>query len=270
MSALGISLAAILLYLAAALRIGISIFHNSAAKRRAKLQAIGIGLIALSLHGIILYQTILTGRGVNLGVFNAASLVTWLIASFILAGALVKPVENLAIVLLPLAALSLGLELMFPSPRLLPDSAPMGLRIHIMLSIIAYSLLAIATLQALALAIEDHLLHAHRPLGVMHALPPLQTLERSMFQIIAFGFFLLSLSLISGFMFLKDIFAQHLVHKTVLSITAWLVFAILLWGRHRFGWRGRKAIRYALGGFISLMLAYFGSKVVLELILHRI
>jgi ABC-type uncharacterized transport system permease subunit len=270
MSTLGISLAAILLYLAAALRIGISVFHNSARRRSAKRQAIGIGLIALSLHGIILYQTILTGSGVNLGVFNAASLITWLIASLVLAAAFIKPIENLAIVLLPLAALALGSELMFSSSRLLPDSAPLGLRLHIMLSIFAYSLLAIAALQALALAIEDHLLHKHRPLGAMRALPPLQALERSMFQIIALGFFLLSLSLISGFMFLEDIFAQHLVHKTVLSITAWLVFAILLWGRHRFGWRGRKAIRYALGGFISLMLAYFGTKVVLELILHRI
>jgi ABC-type uncharacterized transport system permease subunit len=104
----------------------------------------------------------------------------------------------------------------------------------------------------------------------MRILPPLQTLEFSMFQIIAFGFFLLSLGLISGLMFLKDMFAQHLVHKTVLSIIAWLVFAILLWGRHRFGWRGRTAIRYTLSGFGSLMLAYFGSKLVLELILHRV
>ncbi len=270
MNTLGISLAAILLYLAAALRIGISLLHNTADEHTAKLQMLGIGLVAISLHGIILFQAIITGTGLNLGIFNAASLVTWLIASFILAASLIKPLENLAIVLLPLAALTLGLELLFPSPRLLPEDAPMGLRIHIMLSILAYSLLAIAALQALALAIEDHLLHARRPLRAMRVLPPLQTLEGSMFQIIAFGFFLLSLGLISGLMFLKDIFAQHLVHKTVLSIIAWLVFAILLWGRHRFGWRGRTAIRYALSGFSLLMLAYFGSKAVLELILDRI
>jgi ABC-type uncharacterized transport system permease subunit len=139
-----------------------------------------------------------------------------------------------------------------------------------MLSLLAYSLLAIAALQALALALEDRLLRQRRPLRMMRILPPLQTLEFSMFQIIAFGFFLLSLGLISGLMFLKDMFAQHLVHKTVLSIIAWLVFAILLWGRYRFGWRGRTAIRYTLSGFGSLMLAYFGSKLVLELILHRV
>ncbi|MGH8472324.1 MAG: cytochrome C assembly family protein, partial [Gammaproteobacteria bacterium] len=101
-------------------------------------------------------------------------------------------------------------------------------------------------------------------------LPPLQTLEGLMFQHIGAGFFLLSLSLMSGMMFLNDIFAQHLVHKTVLSLVAWLVFAVLLFGRWRYGWRGRTAIRCTLGGFASLMLAYFGSKVVLELILHRV
>jgi len=80
---------------------------------------------------------------------------------------------------------------------------------------------------------------------------------------------MLSLALLSGIIFLKDIFAQHLAHKTILSIVAWLVFAVLLWGRQRYGWRGRIAIRYTLSGFILLMLAYFGTKLVFELVLHR-
>ena len=86
---------------------------------------------------------------------------------------------------------------------------------------------------------------------------------------IGVGFILLSVSLITGFIYLEDMFAQHLVHKTVLSIVAWIAFAVLLWGRYRFGWRGRKAIRWTLVGFAVLMLAYFGSKAVIELILHR-
>jgi ABC-type uncharacterized transport system permease subunit len=86
---------------------------------------------------------------------------------------------------------------------------------------------------------------------------------------IGVGFILLSLALVSGALFVQDLFAQHLVHKTVLSIVAWVVFAILLWGRQRFGWRGRTAIRWTLSGFFSLMLAYFGSKWVLEVVLGR-
>jgi ABC-type uncharacterized transport system permease subunit len=90
-----------------------------------------------------------------------------------------------------------------------------------------------------------------------------------LFQMIAIGFVLLSLALLSGLLFLEDIFTQHLVHKTVLSSIAWAVFGILLWGRWRFGWRGRTAIRWTLSGFATLALAYFGSKLVLELLLKR-
>ena len=94
-------------------------------------------------------------------------------------------------------------------------------------------------------------------------------MEQLLFQLIGTGFVLLSAGLLTGIVFLEDVFAQHLVHKTVLSIAAWSIFGILLWGRWRFGWRGRKAIRWTLSGFGVLILAYFGSKLVLELILDR-
>jgi ABC-type uncharacterized transport system permease subunit len=94
-------------------------------------------------------------------------------------------------------------------------------------------------------------------------------MEFLLFQLIGAGFVLLSISLVSGFLFLENMFAQHLAHKTVLAILAWMVFAVLLIGRLRHGWRGQTAIRWTLGGFLSLMLAYFGSKMVLEWILDR-
>jgi ABC-type uncharacterized transport system permease subunit len=87
--------------------------------------------------------------------------------------------------------------------------------------------------------------------------------------VIAAGFVLLTLTLLSGVLFVDDLFAQHLVHKTVLSIAAWIVFGILLFGRWRWGWRGRRAVRLTLAGMAILLLAFFGSKFVLEVILHR-
>ena len=93
-------------------------------------------------------------------------------------------------------------------------------------------------------------------------------METLLFQFLGFGFVCLSASLLSGFFYLEDIFAQHLVHKTVLSIVAWLTLGILLYGRLRFGWRGKIAIRWTLSSFIFLMLAFFGSKLVLEFILQ--
>jgi ABC-type uncharacterized transport system permease subunit len=94
-------------------------------------------------------------------------------------------------------------------------------------------------------------------------------MEALLFQMISTGVIFLTVSLLSGFIFIDDLFAQHLVHKTVLSILAWLIFSALLFGRMRYGWRGQTAIQWTLIGFTSLLLAYFGSKMVLELILNR-
>jgi ABC-type uncharacterized transport system permease subunit len=94
-------------------------------------------------------------------------------------------------------------------------------------------------------------------------------MESMLFEVIWFGLILLTFSILSGIVFLEDIFAQHLVHKTALSIAAWLMFTVLLWGHHQLGWRSKTAVRWTLGGFAILMLGYFGSKLVLELILHR-
>ncbi len=94
-------------------------------------------------------------------------------------------------------------------------------------------------------------------------------MEQFLFQLITAGVILLTLSLMTGFLYVEDLFAQHLVHKTVLSLAAWLVFSILLWGRWRFGWRGRKAIRWTMAGFAVLLLAYLGTKFVIEFVIAR-
>ena len=95
-------------------------------------------------------------------------------------------------------------------------------------------------------------------------LPPLDALEKVMFRLIGAGFALLTLSLLTGFVFVTNLFAQRLLQKTVLSLIAWLLFGVLLIGRIRFGWRGRSAVRWTLTGFGVLAAAYFGSKFVLE------
>ena len=121
---------------------------------------------------------------------------------------------------------------------------------------------------ALLLLLQDHHLKHKHPSGLIRNFPPLQTMESLLFGFLWAGWLLLSLSLLSGWLFFEDLFAQHLVHKTVLSCIAWVVFAVLLAGRHQLGWRGHKAIRWTLAGFCLLMLAYFGSKLVREFILH--
>lgn len=232
-------------------------------------QVIALGMAAAALHAIELQANLFTWHGLNLGFFNAFSLFSWIIALLVLAVALRKPIENLGIMVFPIAAASIALEMLFPSQYLLLEKAPPGLQAHILISVLAYSLLSIAAVQAILLWVQDRQLRSKHPGGFIRALPPLQTMETLLFQMIGMGFALQSLSLLSGAIFLENMFAQHLAHKTILSIIAWLVFAVLLWGRWRFGWRGRTAIRWTLSGAVALMLAYFGSKLVLELVLHR-
>ena len=218
---------------------------------------------------MLLYQNVISATGINLGFFSAASLSAWTILTLLLVSCLSKPVENLGIALFPIAALAAWLESRYPSAYVLGQSASWGLRIHVLVSMLAYSLLSLASVQAVLLAIQDHHLHGRHPGGFIRALPPLQTMESLLFEMIGAGFALLTASLFSGFLFLEDMFAQHMVHKTVLSVVGWFVFGTLLLGRFRSGWRGRTAIIWTLSGFVVLMLAYFGSKAVLELILQR-
>jgi len=256
-------------YATATFAIGARLFAARESWRPPRLVGIAVGLVGSLLHGFILYHGVLTPMGINLGFFTAASLVSWSAVLILLVSSLTKPVENLGLVLLPMAAIAVMLELRFSTHHLLGEPADWALGIHVLVSLFAYSLLTLASVQAILLAIQDHHLHGRHPGGFVRALPPLQTMEALLFELIGVGFFLLSLALVSGFAFLEDMFAQHLVHKTLLSVLSWLVFAALLWGRFRFGWRGRTAIRGTLMGFAFLMLAYFGSKMVLELILHR-
>ena len=258
-----------LLYLAATVTLGVRLVSDRVALRMPRALSAGLVLLAACLHSVVLYHGVVTDEGLNLGFFNALSLVTWVVVVFLLLAALSNPVENLGLVALPAAAVAIILALSYPSAHFRPEEAGFGLTAHIVLAIVAYSLFAIAAVQALLLAFQDRQLRRKHFGGIMRALPPLQTMENLLFQVIGLGFFLLSLAIVSGMMFLQDMFAQHVVHKTVLSIAAWIIFAVLLWGRWRFGWRGRVAIRWSLGGFVALMLAYFGSKLVLELILQR-
>jgi ABC-type uncharacterized transport system permease subunit len=264
-----IGIFAICLYIVSGLLLATRLWRGVESTPAAKTGILTLGLGAVILHAALLYTGILTQGGLNLGIFNAASLIGWLMALLLLLAATRQPVENLGIVLLPLAALTLGLDRLFTSPHLVHTPNPWELDAHILISVLAYSLLSIAALQAILLAIQDHHLRNRHPGGFIRVLPPLQTMEKLLFRMIGIGFVMLSLALLSGIIFLKDIFAQHLAHKTILSIIAWLVFAVLLWGRQRYGWRGRIAIRYTLSGFILLMLAYFGTKLVFELVLHR-
>ena len=261
---------AILLYLISASLLGARIYSSTEIFKKSRTISLLLGASALILHAHLLYQSIILANGLDFGLFNVVSLIGWLVALIVMLTSFYRPLENLLLLLFPIAALSILLELLITDTRILSDSLSTGLRIHILLSICAYSLLMISAVQAIMLAVQERLIKTKRVAKIMNTLPPLQVMEELLVQIIVIGFFTLSLSLASGMMFIDDLFAQHLVHKTVLSMLAWVIYCILLWGRWASGWRGKRIVRWTLGGFTAILLAYIGSKFVLEVILQRV
>ena len=226
----------------------------------------------LGLSGHLFYIGLLFSQAnrFNFSILSTASLVASLVVLLLLLASLSKPVANLGLAIFPLAALMLGLDISIPEKFRSLQTYNWEMGTHILSSVIAFSLLTIAALQAILLAIQDAQLKNHQPNKFLLRLPALQTMEALLFQMITLGVIFLTLSLTSGMLFIDDLFAQHLVHKTVLSLVAWLIFTALLIGRWRYGWRGKIAIHWTIAGFVLLLLAYFGSKFVLEIILKRI
>lgn len=220
-------------------------------------------------HLLFLNAIIHQNNEVNLGLVNIVCLIGWLAAALTLLSSTSRPVIKLCLFAFPVAALSVLLCLIFPSHSQVLHALDSTTLIHIFLSIIAFSVLTIAAGQSIFIAILDYRLKHKLSQPNYLKLPPLQTLEASLFEIISLGVILLSCSILSGLFFLENMFAQHVVHKTILSIIAWFVFTTLLIGKASLGWRGSMAIKMALSGYALLFVAYLGSKFVLEIMLNR-
>jgi ABC-type uncharacterized transport system permease subunit len=235
-----------------------------------KAGTLAFAYLAAVLHAYSLSDMCDWAGQVNFSFMSVSSLAALLIVIVLLLAALFRPIDKLGLVIFPLAGLILLIRALAPEASHPLKTHAWQMNVHILTSMLAYSFLNIAALQAVLVAYQDWQLHTHHGSGrFARSLPPLQTMEKLLFQLMGVGFLLLTVSLVTGFIFIDDLFAQHLAHKTVLSIMAWLVFGTLMAGRSISGWRGKLAIQLTLAGFVSLMLAYFGSKIVLEWILHR-
>ena len=274
MSIFILSIAAIALYTIAAVSLFLSLRsaqHGNAVRPEATFKhrrsvTLGLASLAMLMHAWVTFDQVGWPAQMNLPFFTALAVVGLCIVLLQLALCLSQPADYLGLAVYPLAATSVFTSQLssYQQPTLDPN-----IQIHVLLSILAYAILFLAAAQAVLVAVQRHYLSHHKPGGFIRALPAFDRTEGLLFSLLGAGFAMLSLSLISGFFFLEDMLAQHLVHKTALSCIAWAVFGALLLGRWRFGWRGRAAIRWTLGGYVLLLLAYFGTKLVLELILKR-
>jgi ABC-type uncharacterized transport system permease subunit len=228
-------------------------------------------LIPLAMHGYLLVQGIFSGGDFDLGVLNALSAIVWLTLLVYWVARFFYPIGGLQTIVLPVAAVVVLLPELFHTDHVLTNTGLFAFKAHVAAAMLAYSLFTIAMLHAVLISqVEKRLHHATLP-RVLRSLPPLMTMETLLFRMIGIGFVLLTLTLASGMVFSEEIFGKpwQFNHKVLFGFVSWGVFAVLLWGHRFYGWRGRVAVHWTVGGFVLLVLAYLGSRFVLEVLLHR-
>jgi ABC-type uncharacterized transport system permease subunit len=228
--------------------------------------------VALAVHAAVIGRAIFTPTGLDLSFVHALSLVAGLAVLVAWLSGALRILPGVATMILPVAALCALLPALSSTPHRFAYADAPWAAAHISVALIAYALFVVAALQAIVLTRLEKRLHRGSPeAATAGATPPLLTLERYLFRLIGIGFVLLTVTLASGIVFSETLFGKPvtLTHKNVFSVAGWAAFAVLLFGRWRYGWRGRTALKWILGGTLLLVLGYLGSKFVLEVLLHR-
>lgn len=257
--------AAIIAYVLAALWQARDLTKQSGHSRSAPAM---LALLAATLHALVHLISWRTS-GIDLHFFAALSLIGLGTAALTAMLSLTRPIGALGVTSYPIAAIMLALHHYLSTSTRIASALEWQIQLHAGLALLAYAALSLAALLAISLWLQERALRQRRFGTLLHVFPPLTLVETLMFRLIFAGFALLTLALMTGAVFVENLFSQHLVHKTVLSLLAWGVFGALLFGRVRYGWRGRRAVRLTLTAMILLGMAFFGSKFVLELVLAR-
>ncbi|MFQ3229864.1 inner membrane protein YpjD [Reinekea sp.] len=225
-------------------------------------------IIGLSAHSAALLSEMYFEGMLSFSLLNALSICVWMIIAVVVVSSSSKPLQNLFPFFMPFGAVLLLIGLFTPQPLLL-KSYSSGMVIHIFLALLAYSVMVIATVQALLVSFQNRRLHNHQLKNrLSELLPPLQTMERLLFEWVLVGFLLLTLAILTGALYVENFFAQHLLHKTVLTIVSWGFFLYVLVAHYFLGVRGTRASRLIYVGFSFLIVAFVGSKFVLEYLLQ--
>ncbi|ORU93616.1 MAG: ABC transporter permease [Cycloclasticus sp. symbiont of Poecilosclerida sp. N] len=262
-----LSIITALLYAGSACLVAVNIISNTPIQKQ-RLFVLLTAFSSVFLHALLVISSYNVNHAIANDFFSMLSMVFLVISLLFIVSASTQAIESLAIIVFPFSSVAVLLNFGNSIATIQTASIEATLQLHIVLSILSYSLLTVAAFQAIFLSIQEKQLHNQKPNQFINCLPPLQLMEHLLFRVVFLGLCVLTLALATGFVFLEDVFAQHIAHKTVLSILAWIVFATLLCGRYFFGWRGQKAVKWTYSGYITLMLAYFGSKFVLQLILN--
>ena len=229
--------------------------------------------IALVAHIFSIVNPLANSEVLSFSFVALGTYVMWFISVILFVSTLSRKIQALAVLILPITIFSL-VFMMISSGSLNNDiQINSGLGIHILVSLLAYSTLMLAAIQAALLATQNNYLHQRlknpKQSSFVRTLPALEDMEYFLFHLIAVGVLLLSISLLSGFYYLDNLFGSSVAHKTILSIVSWVIFSGLLFGRLKYGWRGKTAVRWTISGFAVLALAFFGSKFIQEYVIKK-
>ena len=258
-------LLAAMAYLLVSIYIGWALIQDKTIHKGTSLSLLFVGMLA---HAALLYPHIVTLYGLNFNLFNIISLISLFFLFFYVMFSLYRPIVSLGILAAPSALVGMLIGYVGRAPYRPITDISMGLEAHIILSLAAYCVLLMAAVQALFLRQQiRELKHQSFHRFWVNKLPSLQSMESLLFDMLLVGFILLSIALGIGFIYVEDLLAQHLVHKTAFSILSWLLFGALLIGNWRAGWRGKRAANMTIYAFVLLAIGFVGSKFVLEMLL---
>lgn len=227
---------------------------------------------ALVIHAAGLYDALFADIGMRFSFSFALSLMMWLAVLIYWLESFMARMEGMQPMVLPLAAMCAILPVIFPNVHLVAHANATGFKLHFLAAMLAYSLLTLSALHAIFMGFTERALHNRSLKRSLSSLPPLLAMESLLFKMLLVGFILLTLTVGSGVFFSEEIFGKALTidHKTLFAFASWGIFATLLIGRHAWGWRGKRALRWTLAGFALLILAYVGSRFVAEVVLGRV
>ena len=247
---------------------------------RRRLISSGIAL-GWTLHGVALWADIVAPESLRLGFAVMLSAALWVSVAAYWIENQNDALDSMRVLVLPVAAVTVLLPIAFPGSVVALEGKSVLFPWHVAIAMLAYSTLTIAAFHAVLMALQESKLHARHSIAghadttwftaAIDRLPALLTMERLLFRLIVIGFALLTLTVLSGVIFSEQLFGRALKwdHKTIFTLLSWVVFGVLLAGRHWRGWRGKTALSFTLTGFVTLVLAYVGSRFVLEVVLHR-
>lgn len=233
-------------------------------------------LAGLMIQAFLIYEALFTHGTPHFGMALALSITLFTCTLLLLIETFFSKISGMLIFVLPLAAVGMLLPLILPGTPLGPETATFSFRMHLLLAILAYSLMTMALVQAILLAAAHNTLHQKKlsdepkegTVSLFERMPSVIEMEKILFRLIWAGFIVLTVAIVFGLVYSQDIFGQafRFDHKTIVTFMSWLIFGILLLGHHFMGWRGKFAARWTVIGFTLLMISYIGVRFVQEVV----